>query len=140
MKNYKWFGLAGHFICASWCRFHLCTQVGGYLISTVGQYWPERGSREIHAQICDPGWLAENCELKGDYFDAAYMKRFGYEDIGCNRKFETMVFKAGVLCTAKECGCGQPSIDGSELDFDAYNTVKEATEGHMAMCEKWAKK
>ena len=32
----KHFGYPGHFICATSCRFHLTTQVGKYLISTVG--------------------------------------------------------------------------------------------------------
>jgi hypothetical protein len=46
----RWFGHAGHFICAEWCRFHLCTQVGPYLISTVGEYVPDAPVREILAQ------------------------------------------------------------------------------------------
>lgn len=138
----KWqhFGTAGHFICAAWCRFHLCTKVGDYLVSTVGQYWPERGSREIHANVTDPKWLIENEHLKGDYFDAAYMRRFGYENIGCDRKFETMVFKAGARCNAAGCNCGQPEISGSELDFLDYNNTKDANEGHFKLCLKWAKK
>ena len=35
-KNWKWFGDAGHFCLASKCRFHLCTEVGKFLVSTVG--------------------------------------------------------------------------------------------------------
>lgn len=108
-------------------------------MSTVGQYWPERGVREIHAQVHDPKWLIENQHLKGDYFDHAYMKRFGFEDIGRDRKFESMVFKAGKTCTAKGCDCGQPEIDGSELDFDSYKTTGEANKGHLALCLKWSK-
>jgi len=138
-KDWKWFGTAGHFICAHHCRYHLCTQVGKYLVSTVGQYWPERGSREIHAKVHDPGWLQVNQHLLGDYFDHAYMKRFGYEDIGYNRKFESMVFKAGKTCNAKGCDCGQPEISGSELDFEAYKTVGEANKGHLELCEKYAR-
>ena len=74
-QDWKWFRHPGHFICARWCRFHLCTQVGKWLVSTVGEYWPERAVREIHAHCHDPKWFAENRNLKGDYFDSAYMKR-----------------------------------------------------------------
>jgi len=34
----KWYGNAGHFCAAINCAFHLCTEVGEYLISTVGEY------------------------------------------------------------------------------------------------------
>ena len=139
-SNWKWFGLPGHFICGDKCRFHLCTQVGNYLVSTIGQLWPERKSREISAKIDDPKWFEENQHLKGDNFDYAYMVKFGYMDVGCNRKFETMVFKAGMVCKVKDCNCDQPTIDGSELDFKNYNNVGDATKGHMLLCNKWSKK
>lgn len=135
----RWFGNAGHFICAQWCRFHLTTQVGKYLVSTVGEYWPERSSREIHARVYDPGWLMANAHRKGDEFDFYYMQRFGFQEIGCGRKYETMVFKAGKPCAAKGCGCGLPSIDGSELDVGTYNDAKAATEGHMKLVAKWSR-
>jgi hypothetical protein len=134
----RWFGNAGHLIVGQWCRFHLCTEVNGYLVSTVGEYWPERSTREIHAEVHDPRWVAKNGHLKGDYLDAAYFERFGYETIGCDRTYETMVFKAGAPCTAKGCGCGMPAIDGSELDFAGYNDAASATAGHMAMDAKYA--
>jgi hypothetical protein len=137
-KDWKWFGNAAHFICGNNCRFHMATVVGDYLVSTVGQLWSSRGSREIHAQVHDPAWLSENQHLRGDHFDHAYMQKFGYEDIGCDRKFETMVFKAGKICIAKGCDCGLPTIEGSELDFNGYNTAGEATRGHMELCRKWA--
>lgn len=138
--NWKWFGNAGHFICAQWCRFHLCTQVGKYLVSSVGEYWPERGVREIQAKVYDPRWLAENRHRKGDDFDFLYMKKFGFAEIGCDRKYETMVFLAGKPCDAPGCGCGLPAIDGSELDSGSYNDAKSATEGHMELCQKYARK
>jgi hypothetical protein len=137
-KDWKWFGHAAHFICGHSCRFHLATQVGDYLISTVGEYWPERPSREIHAKYEDLKWLESNGHKLGDDFDNAYMKRFGYETIGCDRKYETMVFKAGAMCKAKDCGCGLPEIASSELDFEGYNDAGSATKGHMELCEKWA--
>ena len=36
----KWYGYAGHLCVAHDCAYHLCTRIGGYLISTVGHYIP----------------------------------------------------------------------------------------------------
>lgn len=140
IKDWQWFGHAGHLCVGQWCRFHLCTKVGGFLVSTVGEYWPERGVREIHAEVHDPKWLNDNRHLKGDTFNSAYMKRFGFEEIGCGRKYETMVFPAGVPCSSLECGCGLPEIGGSEEDVNGYNDAKAATQGHYEMCKKWSAK
>lgn len=137
--QWKWFGHAGHLIVGYACRFHLCTLIGEHLVSTVGEYWPERVVREIHAKVHDSEWLAKNGSRRGDDFDHAYMKRFGFKEIGCGRKYETMVFKVSEnICDSKECGCGLPEIVPSELDADGYNDAKSATQGHYAMCEKWA--
>ena len=46
----KWFGSPGHFICSFDCRFHLCTQVGDYLVSTVGELFFDSDIREITAK------------------------------------------------------------------------------------------
>jgi hypothetical protein len=140
MKKIKWFGHAGHFICSDKCRFHLTTLVGKYLISTVGELWPERPVREIHASVNDKRWLDEHSHLKGDNFDFEYMKKFGFEEIGCGRKYETMVFLAGKPCTDKKCGCGLPAISGLELDGDGYNNAGDATVGHMKMIKKYEAK
>ncbi len=43
--EYVWQGSPGHFICGDQCAFHLSTVVGGYLVSTVGEYRP-RGEDE----------------------------------------------------------------------------------------------
>jgi len=140
-QNWKWFGNAGHFICADSCRFHMTTLVGKYLVSTVGQMWPSRSSREIHASVYDQKWLDANRDRKGDDFDFVYMQRFGYETVGSDRTFETIVFKAGKPCASKSCGCGLPSIiGGCELDFLGYNNAKAATVGHRKLCAKWARK
>lgn len=140
-SEWRWFGNAGHFIGGNSCRFHLCTQVGNYLVSTVGQlWWGNRQVQEIHAQCHDPEWLKENKSLMGDFWDAAYMKKFGYEKLGLSRTFETMVFECGKPCTQPECHCGMPEISGSELDFEGYNTAGAATIGHFKLCKKWARK
>lgn len=138
MSERKYYGNAAHLIVGHRCRFHIATQVGEHIVSTVGEYWPERPSREIHAEIHDPAWLAENRNRKGDDFDRAYMQRFGYDEIGCDRKYETMVFKvSGKECP---CGCGLPKIIPSELDAAGYNNAKSATAGHEKMCRKWERK
>ena len=116
--KWKWYGTAGHFICGHWCRFHLCTQVGKYLISTVGAYIPPEIPR-----INETAWLKEN---------------WPGADIGAGRKYETMVFRAGPPCKAEKCNCGQPAISGSNLDFAEYNTARAATSGHIGLCRKWA--
>lgn len=138
-ENWIWMPHAGHLCVGQDCRFHLATCVGKYLVSTVGEYWPSRGVREIHAKIHDPQWLAENFSRKGDDFDHAYMKRFGYETIGCDRKYETMVFKAKKSKEKNSC-CPWRMANGSELDMCGYNKPEDAYAGHMKLCKKWSKK
>lgn len=137
--DWKWFGHAAHFICAEWCRFHMATQVGNYIVSTVGEYWPPRTVREIHASSRDAEWFEENRHLLGDYFDAAYMKRFGFHEIGYKRKYETMVFEAGKPCAEEFCNCGLPTISGTEIAFNGYSTAGDAARGHLALREKFAR-
>lgn len=52
-SSWEWYGHPAHFICGDKCRFHLATKVGKYLVSTVGELWPERRVREIHAEVHD---------------------------------------------------------------------------------------
>lgn len=132
-KRWKWFGNAGHFILGHQCRFHMTTQVGKYLVSTVGQLLHDSSVREILAK--SRGIVLEG---RGDEREADWMNKVGFGDIGYNRKFETMVFRAGKRCAAKGCKCGIPSISGSELDADSYNDAGSATKGHMKLCRKYA--
>lgn len=60
-------------------------------------------------------------------------------EIGCGRKFETFVFKAGKPCKVKECGCGLPEQASSEIDSLAANDRKTATSNHYKLCKKYAK-
>jgi hypothetical protein len=107
-SEWKWFGHPGHLCVAQWCRFHLATQVGDILVSTVGDY-----HRPIHG---------EQSEEKAD-------------TVGLNRLYETMSFKAGKPCRAKGCSCGLPEISGNEIYFEGYNTARDAIAGHMKACE-----
>lgn len=115
-SQWRWFGNAAHFIGGQDCRFHMATLIGKFLVSTVGQYRPDSRVREVLASA------------RGGDRDA-------YEQIGFNRTFETMVFKAGAVCESEGCGCGLPSLDPpSELAFGGYDTAGDATRGHMELC------
>lgn len=63
--EWVWYGYAGHLCVGTRCAYHLCTRVGGFLISTVGHYLP-----------------------KGDDKMAAI-------GASCHDYFETMVFPCG---------------------------------------------
>ena len=138
IKKEKWIWMphAGHLIVGDQCKFHLNTKVGKYIVSTVGEYWPDRQVREIHAKVYNPKWLEENKHLLGDNFDVTYFKEFGYEEIGCDRKYETMVFRAK---KSKYKCCPYEMITG-ELDFEGYNTAEEAYKSHLKLCKKWAER
>lgn len=123
-NEWRWFGTAGHLIVGRWCRFHLCTQVGPWLVSTVGEY--------VHPRHSEGSERAE----------AKYLERHpNGEEIGYGRTYETMVFRAGEPCVDPECNCGMPSpTDWNELDSIGYNNRGDATRGHLALCERWAAK
>lgn len=132
-EKWIWMPHPAHFICSSDCKFFLATKIGKYIVSTVGEYFPDSEIREIFAN--SRGVILEG---KGDARRADYMKKIGFEDIGYNRKYETMVFKARKGITCKVC----PFVidGGSDIDFCSYNEPNEAYEGHLKMCKKWANK
>ena len=108
--KWKWYGHAGHFICGHKCRFHLCTEVGKYLVSTVGEL-PKFND-----------------------------KMDGFERLGAGPEiYETMVFEAGKRCTDKDCNCGLPTISGLEIHAERYMTAAQATAGHYEFCREMAK-
>lgn len=122
--HWKWFGNAGHFCGGNDCRFHLCTEVSGYLVTTIGE------------------WISER--VKGDQkeFEAypEYVDCLGfYEKDGETLKgyYETMVFRVAGHCSQDWCGkCGRPDFIGLELYCQRYSTAKEANYGHMLACYK----
>ena len=136
-ENWIWMPHVAHFCCGDRCQFRLATYVGKYIVSTVGDWWPSRSSREIHAKVYDKEWLYINEHLKGDDFDYAYLKEFGYTDVGCDRKYETMVFKAK---KSKQNCCPWEMKSCENLDMDGYNLPTDARKGHMRLCDKWSKK
>lgn len=121
-SEWEWFGHAGHFICGQWCRFHLCTKVGPYLVSTVGELVHPRHSKG--SERAEAEWLKDNAPG---------------EDVGCDRKYETMVFKAGAPCSLPDCNCGLPTLDdATELDMLGANKAGDARDNHMTLCEHYA--
>lgn len=119
--QWEWYGHNAHFICGRWCRFHMATKVGPWLVSTVGLFVHPR--RSGGGETPEREWLKDNPNG---------------EEVGCDRFYETMVFKAGAPCAVEGCGCGLPAINGSEVDFLGYQTAGEARKGHMELCRKWA--
>ena len=133
-SQWIWMPHPGHFICAHECRFKLNTYVGGYIVSTVGEYLPPSAVRDILAK-------SRGIELEGigDYRTTDWMKKVGYEEIGFGRKYETMVFKAKPNNEGPKWQCCPWFIVvQEEVDMEGYNDPIEAFKGHMELCEKWA--
>lgn len=133
-SEWRWFGAPGHLIVAIDCRFHLCTQIGDVLVSTVGEYIPDESARDIHCHV-----HGITLEGRGDARFADYMRKVGFQEIGYGRTYETMVFRTtGDVCHAPGCGCGLPRIAPGELDMRGYTTAGAATLGHMELCRQYA--
>lgn len=134
--EWEWFGGAGHFICGQDCRFHLCTKVGPWLVSTVGELLPDSNSWDIYADRV--GGIPP--ELRGDAKRAWFLEHVGFLDVGSGRKYETMVFRLSAeRCTVADCDCEMPVVsEWNEIDSDGYNLRGDAQRGHLAMCESWA--
>jgi len=132
-EKWVWMPHAGHLCVAAYCRFHLTTRIGPWLVSTVGEYVPDSVAREMLAEVRGIKLVG-----RGDAREVDWMKKCGFEDIGCDRKYETMVFRAVVDDNHLCCPFRQDS--GTELDMDGYKEGGAAYRGHLAMCEKWSQK
>ena len=108
--DWEWSGNAGHFIASASCLFHLCTDVGYYRVSTVGEYLP-RGSSGFE----DVGYRRKYETMVFPLSDS----RCSDPDCGCG---------------AREIA------EWRELDCDGYNRRGDAERGHTAMCQKWSRK
>jgi hypothetical protein len=67
-----------------------------------------------------------------------FSEKDGVKEIGMNRKYETMVFRARK--SKRQCCPYTISQSLREVDFKGYNTASDATIGHMELCKKWSKK
>ena len=139
MKNsWIWMPHPAHFICSFDCRFHLATVVEGldgkrYIVSTVGEHFPDAPVREILAK--QRGVVLEG---KGDARKYDYLEKCGYEDIGFQRKYETMVFAA--VPSTEACCPWAIDVSEGELAINCYNEPGAATSGHMELCLEWSEK
>lgn len=111
MSEIVWHGQAGHFVGWRDCQWHLCTEVNGYIISTLGEYIPNR-QRNTVGQAMPLGLSPDDL-------------------------YESMIFEVGGHCP---CGCGHPTQSGSSLDMNRYKTPLEARLGHMKLVEEYSKK
>ena len=135
-ENWIWMPHPGHFICARDCRFHLNTCVGDFIVSTVGEYEPCIAVQQIRADSRGIKLVGRGDALR---YDA--QKKLGYETIGCDRTYETMVFLARPTKNDFDWQCCPMEVaDHTELDFAGYNTAKDAYDGHLALCALWAEK
>lgn len=136
-SEWEWFGSPGHLIVAEDCRFHLCTKVGPWLVSTVGEWLPDSNSWSIYAES-----RGIQIEGRGDARRADFKRKIGFLEIGAGRKYETMVFRlTDKRCDIEDCLCGMPLVeDWGEIDSNAYNARGDAQQGHYAMCETWSLK
>jgi hypothetical protein len=129
--NWVWMPHPAHLIVSRDCRFHLATNVGKYIVSTVGEYLPDGPIRELLAES-----RGIRIEGRGDARLADYMKKIGFEELGANRLYETMVFKSA---PSQEDCCPFELVSG-EVDSGGYTTAGEAYLGHMGLCRKWSKR
>lgn len=161
-EDWVWMPHPGHFICSNDCRYKLNTYVNGYIVSTVGELWPDEIIRRIHLDVKIKLWRPKNhnlkntgffsgrdrhfpledlkalSDLKGDNFDHQYLKMFGYETLGDTGLYETMVFKAKK--SEEECSCCPWRIDQNtdwDADSERYSTPENAYKGHISYCEKY---
>lgn len=114
-EDWIWMPHAGHLCVASNCRFVLNTYVGGFIVSTVGE------------------WIRD----KGDLLDLSEVGK--YEDIGFKRKYETMVFHAKKNEEkSQQCCPYLADVDRGEVDFFGYSCPIEARNHHNILCKKWS--
>jgi len=82
-SKWKWFGLPMHFICSDLCRYHLGTQVGKYLVSSVGLMYIDGKAETVGATgyyevyVFEAGLPQEcGCPSLGDHIEG---QRFGFD-------------------------------------------------------------
>lgn len=137
-QDWVWMPCAGHFICARYCRYHLNTYVNGYIVSTIGEYCPDRDIRRMNVEVHNSSHPEDQFDLSlmGDVFDYEYQKKFGFESFDAfgDSFYETLVFKAQKI--QEESCCPYQVTDWSELDGLRYEKGHEAYNGHLQFCEK----
>lgn len=109
-SKWIWFGHAAHYICARRCRWHLCTQVGQWLVSSVGDF-----------------------RIKDD----EAMSPIGLEHFFETMVFRA---EPNLCTAPDcQCGMPK-IVKWQEEEVLTYQTAGEAAAGHMRLCTKWAKR
>lgn len=106
--EWRWFGHAGHFIASRRCLFHLHTRVGGYRISTVGNYFP----RDADEEPTEVGYRR---------LYETFVFRISGECCECD----------------PPCGQGELE-DWNEIDSLSANDQMAAEANHLTLCQKYA--
>lgn len=74
-SEWRWYGEALHLCVSSKCLFHLATEIGGFVVSTVGDYHP-----------ADLDGMPESLGVKDDEFYETAVFRFSKRcDCGCQK-------------------------------------------------------
>jgi len=107
-QEWVWMPHPGHFIGAWECRFRLNTYVGGYIVSTVGEYRTSYNGEQ----------------------DTSIGRNRLYETM----VFRAVAAPTG----DDDACCPWRIVVSDEVDFEGYNDAVAAQRGHMALCEKWA--
>lgn len=118
------------------CQFRLCTYVNGYLITTIGEYLPERNIlKSIHP-------LDNKLQtLKGDEFDRYFLSKYGYEKIAMGHLYQTQVFIAQKRVEEEDQCCTHHRVKGEYcIESNGYAYAVSATVGHMNLCLEYDKK
>jgi hypothetical protein len=156
MNDWIWMPHAAHFCAAHMCRFHLSTYVNGYIISTVGEYlppqeclrsflrtrikWPkleiDKNGKLREEKCLTDEELDRLLSLKGDDFEAIYLNMFGFEKLGMNRTYETMVFRAKKR-EETQMQCCPYEAYGDCLRMKGYINPVSAYKGHLSLCYDW---
>lgn len=119
IDKWVWFGRPAHFCGAFNCLFHLATDVGDHIVSTVGEYYPRMGKD------------GAGCVGKMETLGAS------------GHTYETMVFRiAKKNLDPRNCPCGGcilPDHSPSVVDLVVAKSAIEAQANHMKMCFKYGK-
>lgn len=104
-------GCAGHFIASAACQWRRHTEINGYRISSVGNYFPANSQKR------------------------------GTIGAGPDSFFETYVFRLTKYLAkdSEKCGC-HAVADWSEIDGQRYATTGEAQAGHERYVRKYARR
>jgi hypothetical protein len=101
-----------HFIGSRDCRWSRATRVGCWIVSSIGDYWPQHAGARLPPERRPLGHLDDRPAF-----------------------YETMVFPADRV--GDGCAVGGPLGWGNVTD-EHYATEVEAEAGHEAMCRRWA--